>query len=62
MVILKASPLPKETLELIPDMARRGRIWGAERIRGELIKVGVKVSKRTIQKCMRGVRGKGTGG
>jgi putative transposase len=50
------------TLDLIRDMARRGRLWGAERIRGELLKVGIKVSKRTVQKCMRGVRGKGTGG
>ena len=30
-------------------MARRGRLWGAERIRGELLKLGIKVSKRTIQ-------------
>ena len=37
-------------------MARRGRLWGAERIRGELLKLGVRVSKRTIQKYMRGVR------
>jgi transposase InsO family protein len=27
--------------------------WGAERIRGELLKVGVRVSKRTIQRYMR---------
>jgi len=26
------------------------RLWGAERIRGELLKLGVRVSKRTIQK------------
>jgi putative transposase len=31
-------------------MARENRLWGAERIRGELLKQGVKVSKRTIQK------------
>jgi hypothetical protein len=45
----KDSPLPKETIDLIRDMARRGRLWGAERIRGELLKLGIKVSKRTIQ-------------
>jgi putative transposase len=45
--------LPKETIDLIRDMARRGRLWGAERIRGELLKLGIKVSKRTIQKYMR---------
>jgi putative transposase len=33
-------------------MARENRLWGAERIRGELLKLGVKVSKRTIQKYM----------
>jgi len=43
-------------------MAARGRLWGAERIRGELLKVGIKVSKRTIQKYMRGVRNRGGGG
>jgi len=41
-------------------MAARGRLWGAERIRGELRKLGIKVSKRTIQKYMRGVRSRGT--
>ena len=35
---------------------------GAERIRGELLKLGIKVSKRTIQKYMRGVRNRGGGG
>jgi hypothetical protein len=35
---------------------RRGRFWGAERIRGELLKLGITVCKRTIQKYMRGVR------
>jgi hypothetical protein len=48
--------LPKETIDLIRDMAHRGRLWGAERIRGELLKLGIKVSKRTIQKYMRSVR------
>jgi len=32
------------------------RLWGAERIRGELLKLGVYVCKRTIQKYMRPVR------
>jgi hypothetical protein len=31
-------------------MASENRVWGAERIRGELLKLGVKVSKRTVQK------------
>jgi hypothetical protein len=33
-------------------MARENRLWGAERIPGELLKLGGKVSKRTIQKYM----------
>jgi predicted transposase YbfD/YdcC len=33
-------------------------VFGAERIRGELLKLGLQVCKRTIQKYMRGVRTK----
>ena len=40
-----------ETIALIRKMAKENRLWGAERIRGELLKLGVRVSKRTIQKC-----------
>ena len=29
---------------------------GAERIRGELLKLGIRVAKRTVQRCMRGAR------
>jgi hypothetical protein len=38
----KTSPLPREAVNLIRDMAPRGRLWGAERIRGELLKLGIK--------------------
>jgi putative transposase len=41
---------------LIKEMARDNRLWGAERIRGELLKLGIGVCKRTIQKYMRQVR------
>src|SRR5215467_915035 len=34
-------------------MARDNRLWGAERIRGELLKLGIRVCKRTIQKYLR---------
>jgi putative transposase len=44
-----------ETIALIRQMARENRLWGAERIRGELLKLGIGVCKRTIQKYMRGV-------
>jgi transposase InsO family protein len=37
-------------------MAAANRLWGAERIRGELLKLGIKVSKRTVQRYMRAVR------
>jgi len=34
-------------------MSAGNRLWGAERIQGELLKLNIKVSKRTIQKYMR---------
>ena len=37
-------------------MALENRTWGAERIRGELLKLGIRVSKRTIQKYIAKVR------
>ena len=55
-----ASTKPKiaaETITLIKTMARNNRLWGAERIRGELLKLGIHVSKRTIQKYLRQERG-----
>ena len=45
-----------ETIALIREMATENRLWGAERIRGELLKLDIHVSKRTIQKYMRRVR------
>jgi len=48
--------IPPETVELIKKMAEQNRLWGAERIRGELLKLDIRVSKRTIQKYMRHVR------
>jgi putative transposase len=47
-----------DTVGLIREMAAMNRLWGAERIRGELLKIGVRVSKRTIQKYMRSCRHK----
>jgi hypothetical protein len=48
--------IPPETIDLIKEMAQENRLWGAEKIQGELLKLGIKVSKRTIQKYMRMVR------
>ena len=42
--------LAEETIALIRQMAKDNRLWGAERIRGELLKLGLHVCKRTIQK------------
>jgi len=48
--------LAPETVALIRAMAAENRLWGAKRIRGELLKLGIKVSKRTVQKYMRAAR------
>ena len=42
---------PRATL--IREMAAHNPRWGAERIRGELLKLGIRVCKRTIQRYMR---------
>ena len=42
-----------ETIALIKQMASENPLWGAERIRGEFLKLEIKVAKRTIQKYMR---------
>ena len=46
---LRISP---ETIALIRQMAKENRLWGAERIRGELLKLGIRVCKRTIQRYL----------
>ncbi|GAC1555515.1 MAG: hypothetical protein NVS2B2_10480 [Ktedonobacteraceae bacterium] len=38
---------------LIKEMSANNRLWGAERIRGEFLKLDIRVSKRTIQKYMK---------
>jgi putative transposase len=55
----RSSPPPKvaaETIALIREMAAANRLWGADRIRGELLKLGGRVSKRTIQRYLRQAR------
>ena len=46
------------TIALIKDMALNNRLRGAHRIRGELLKLGIQLSKRTVQKYMRQARGR----
>jgi len=45
-----------DTVALIERMARENRLWGAERIQGELAKLGIRASKRTVQKYLRRAR------
>ena len=52
----RKSRIPKATIDLIKEMAKHNKLWGAEKIRGELLKLGISVSKRTIQKYMEKVR------
>ncbi len=52
----KRPQIAPETVALIQQMARENRLWGAERIRGELLKLGLRVGKRTVQRYMRDVR------
>ncbi len=49
-------PLAPETVALIRELAAANRLWGAERIRGELLKLNIRVAKSTIQKYLREVR------
>jgi len=55
----RSAPKPKvaaETIALIREMAVANRQWGADRIRGELLKRDIRVSKRTIQRSRRQAR------
>lgn len=45
--------LSQELIQLIQQMAIDNPLWGAERIRGELLKLGLRVAKHTIQTYMR---------
>jgi putative transposase len=49
-------PLTDDIVSLIKQMAKENRTWGAERIRGELLKLGIKVAKSTIQRYIYQVR------
>ena len=42
--------------ETVAQMAAANRTWGAERIRGELLKLHIRVAKSTIQRYARGAR------
>ena len=50
--------IPRETIDLIQQMARQNRTWRAEMIYGELLKLDIEVGKPTIQKYMKRARQK----
>jgi putative transposase len=49
-------PIAAETIALIAEMAVNNRTWRAKRIQGELLKLGIKVSKETVKKYMKRAR------
>jgi transposase len=52
----RSAPRPKvaaETIALLHELAAANQLWGAERIRGERHKLGVRVAKTTVQRRMR---------
>jgi len=46
------SRISSETIDLIRKISVENTLWGAERIRGELLKLEIEVSKRSVQKYM----------
>lgn len=48
--------LSPEIVALIQRMATENPLWGAERVRGELLKLGIRVAKSTIQTYLLHVR------
>jgi putative transposase len=53
-------PLTQETIALIKHMAQENHSWGAQRIRGELLKLGIRVSTNAIRKHLKQVRPPGS--
>jgi len=53
--------LPTEQVALIRRLASENLSWGTERIRGELLKLGLSVARSTIQRCLKGRRAAGPG-
>jgi putative transposase len=52
----KRPQVSAETVATIQRLAAENRLWGAERIRGELRKLGIRVGKRTVQRHIRAAR------
>lgn len=61
----RSAPQPKvasETIALIREMAAANWLWGAERIRGELRKLGIRVATTTVQRHLSDARPSRRGG
>ena len=46
------APVPREVRDIIRRMSRENPLWGAPRIHGELLKLGIEVSEATVSKYM----------
>jgi DNA-binding transcriptional LysR family regulator len=44
--------IPKEIRDLIREMSRANWLWGAPRIHGEVLKLGIEVVQSTVAKYM----------
>jgi hypothetical protein len=49
-------PVPKEIRELVCSMAAMNPLWRAPRIHGELQKLGIAISERTVSRILRSIR------
>ncbi len=49
--------IPREIRDLVREMSRANRLWGAPRIHGELLKLGFEVAQSTVAKYMINRRG-----
>jgi hypothetical protein len=47
---MRRPPLSPEVQDLIRTMSCQNRLWGTERIRGELLTLGIVVSNRSIRR------------
>jgi putative transposase len=54
-------PLASENVALIRRLAKENILWGTERIRGELLKLGLPIARSTIQKYLNGRHAAGPG-
>jgi hypothetical protein len=48
--------VPKEVRELIRTMSRENPLWGAPKIHGELLKLGIGIGETSVSKYMVGRR------